>query len=146
MNDGKRASDRNKLLVQRLYDEVVNGRDLGLLDELLAEDFVEHEEFPGLSPDREGVKQFFAMFHSGFPDGTFAVEQLVAEGDVVAARVTIRGTHEGEFLGIPATGRPVEVAAMDFVTFRDGKAAAHHGVGDMLALMQQLGVAPGPPG
>jgi steroid delta-isomerase-like uncharacterized protein len=144
--DGKRASDQNKVVMQRFFDEAVNGGDLDAIDELLAEDFVEHEEFPGLEGGREGVKQFFAMFRSGFPDGTFTVEEMVAEGDVVATRVTIRGTHQGEFLGIPATGRPAEVSAIDFVSFTDGRATAHWGVSDMLSLLQQLGVMPAPPG
>ena len=145
MTDGKRASDGNKALLQRFYDEVINGRNLDLIDELLSDDFVEHEEFPGIPPTREGVKQTFSMFYAAFPDIHFRVDELLAEGDVVAARVTITGTHEGEFMGVPATGRSVEIAAMDLVSFRDGRATAHWGVGDMVSLLQQLGVMQ-PPG
>jgi steroid delta-isomerase-like uncharacterized protein len=145
MNDGKRASDANKELLQRFYDDVINGRNLDLIDELLSDDFVEHEEFPGIPPTRDGVKQAFAMFYAAFPDIHFRVDDIVAEGDVVAARVTITGTHQGEFMGIPATGRSVEVAAIDFVSFKDGKGTAHWGISDMVSLLQQLGVMP-PPG
>ncbi|MGE5273125.1 MAG: ester cyclase [Verrucomicrobiota bacterium] len=145
MTDGKRASDANRALLKRLYDEVINGRDLDLIDELLSDDFVEHEDFPGIPPTREGVKQTFAMFYAAFPDIHFQVEDLLAEGDLVAARVTVTGTHQGEFMGIPATGRSVEVAAMDFVSFREGKATAHWGISDMVSLLRQLGVMP-PPG
>jgi steroid delta-isomerase-like uncharacterized protein len=143
--EGAMSTDDNKALMQRFFDEVVNGGNVDLIDELLTDDFVEHEEFPGLEPNREGVKQFFRTFRSAFPDGTFSVEEMIAEGDTVATRVTIRGTHEGEFLGIPATGRSVEVAAIDFVSFEDGKMTAHWGVGDMVSMLQQLGVMP-PPG
>jgi steroid delta-isomerase-like uncharacterized protein len=145
MNDGKRASDGNKELLKRFFDEVINGRNLDLIDELLSDDFVEHEEFPGIPPTREGVKQTFTMFYTAFPDIHFRVDDMLAEGDLVAARVTITGTHEGEFMGVPATGRSVEIAAMDFVSFRDGKATAHRGVSDTVSLLQQLGVMP-PPG
>ena len=145
MTEGKRASDTNKALLQRFYDEVINGRNLDLIDEMLTEDFVEFEEFPGIPPTREGVKQTFAMFYAAFPDIHFRVDDLLAEGNLVAARVTITGTHEGEFMGVPATGRSVEIVAMDFVSFRDGQATAHWGVGDMVLLLQQLGVMP-PPG
>ena len=146
MADDKRASDANKALLKRLYDEVINGRNLDLIDELLADDFVEHEEFPGVPPTREGVKQTFAMFYAAFPDIHFRVDDIVAEGDVVAARVTVTGTHEGEFLGIPATGRAVEVTAMDFVSFQNGEATAHWGVSDMVSLLQQLGAMLQPDG
>jgi len=145
MTDRKRASDTNKALLQRFYDEVVNGRNLDLIDELLADDFVEHEKFPGIPPTRDGVKQTFAMFYSAFPDIHFRVDDMVAEGAVVAARVTVTGTHEGEFMGVPATGRSVTVDVMDFVSYRESRGTAHWGVGDMVSLLQQLGVMP-PPG
>lgn len=146
MTDGKRVSDGNKALVKRFFDEVINGDNLDLIDELLTDDFVEHEEFPGLEPNRDGVKEFFRRFRSGFPDGTFTAEEMIAEGDTVAVRVTIRGTHQGEFIGIPATGKSVQVAAMDFISCKDGKMTAHWGVGDMVAMLQQLGVMPEPGG
>ena len=140
----RRQSDRNKDLMDRFYAEVVNGGKLDVIDELLAPDFVEHEEVPGLPKDREGVKQFFGMFRAAFPDVTFTVEAAIAENDLVAARVTIRGTHQGEFMGIPATGRAVEFQAMDLVQFADGAATAHWGVTDMVAMLTQLGVMPEP--
>jgi steroid delta-isomerase-like uncharacterized protein len=142
---GRRVSDANKAIMQRFYDEVVNAGNIDLIDELLSDDFTEHEEVPGLEPTREGVKQFFGTFKQAFPDSTFTAEELVAEGDLVATRVTIRGTHTGgEFMGIPATGKAVEVQAMDLVQFADGKGTAHWGVTDMVALLTQLGTMPEP--
>jgi steroid delta-isomerase-like uncharacterized protein len=141
---GRRVSDANKELMGQFYEEVVNAGKLELIDDMLTDDFVEHEQFPGMTPDREGVKQFFGMFKAAFPDATFTPEQVLAEGDLVAARVRIRGTHQGEFVGVPASGRSIDVQAMDIVHFRDGIATAHWGVTDAMAMLQQLGAVPAP--
>lgn len=140
----RRQSDANKELMERFYAEVVNAGNLDLIDELLAPDFVEYEEVPGLGNDREAVRQFFGVIRAGFPDIAFTPEKMLAEGDLVSARVTIRGTHEGEFMGVPATGRSVEFQAMDIVQFADGVATAHWGVSDLMSLMVQLGAIPEP--
>ena len=131
---------------RRLYD-LVNDGDIEGFGALLADDFVEHEETPGLAPTREGVKDFMRMSRAGFPDMRMLVEDVVASGDKVVARVRITGTHEGAFMGVPATGRPVEVQLIDIIRFGDdGLAHEHWGVMDALAMMQQLGVVPeGPP-
>src|SRR4051794_36614029 len=115
----RRVSDANKLLLEDFYEEVVNRDNFDLIDELLSESFTEHEEFPGLGSGREGVKEFFRMFKTAFPDAKFTPEQMIAEGDVVMARVKVRGTHQGEFMGVPATGKPIEVQAIDIVKFKD---------------------------
>ena len=141
----RRISDHNKGLMQRFYDEVVNEGNLNVIDELLSETFVEHEEFPGLPPTREGVKQFFAMFRAAFPDVTCEVEHLVAEGVFVSAHARFHGTHQGEFMGVPASGRPIAVHAFDLVQFIDGVGTAHWGVFDAMTLMQQIGAIPEPP-
>jgi steroid delta-isomerase-like uncharacterized protein len=141
----RRTSDHNKHLMQRFYDEVVNEGNLHVIDELFAEDFVEHEEFPGIPPTREGVKQFFAMFRAAFPDVTCEVEHLVAEGVFVSAHARFHGTHQGEFMGVPASGRPIAVHAFDLVRFVDGIATAHWGVFDAMTLMQQIGAIEPPP-
>jgi steroid delta-isomerase-like uncharacterized protein len=145
MFEARRAGDRNKAIMQRFYDEVVNAGDIDEIDELLSPDFKEYEEAPGFPADREGVKQFFAMLRAAFPDMRFAVEEMVAEGDLVAAHVKITGTHTGsEFMGIPAGGRSVDVRAMDLVRFANGVATAHWGVTDMVAMLTQLGAMPEP--
>lgn len=132
-------------LVRRFYDEVVNGGNLDLIDELVAEDFVDHEEFPGMATDREGVKAFMGMMQEAFDGFRIDAEQLVAEGDIVAARITMRGTHSGEFMGVPATGKQIEVPGFDMVRFADGKVAEHWGVTDAMTMMQQLGALPEEP-
>jgi steroid delta-isomerase-like uncharacterized protein len=141
---GRRTSDASKELMRQFYEEVVNAGKLDLIDDMLTDDFVEHEEFPGITPNREGVKQFFGMFKMAFPDATFTPEQMIAEGDLIAARVRIRGTHQAEFLGVPASGRSIDVDAIDIVQFRDGVATAHWGVTDAMAMLQQLGGLPEP--
>lgn len=130
-----------KSLLRRLYDEV-NAGNLAAMDELLADDLVEHEETPGLEPNKEGVKQFFAMFRSAFPDLHMEPHEMLADGDLVCARITTTGTHQGEFLGIPPTGKRIEVEAIDIVRMRDGQAVEHWGVTDTIAMMQQLGAIP----
>ena len=138
-------SEENKALMRRLYDEVVNAGRLELIDELLAPDLIEHEEFPGLSTGREGVRQFFTMMRTAFPDLKMTADDLIAEGDKVAARITMSGTHRGEFMGIAPTGKTVSVSSIDIVRFAGGKAAEHWGVTDTAAMMEQLGALP-PPG
>jgi steroid delta-isomerase-like uncharacterized protein len=134
----------NKALTRRFYEEAVNQGKDEVIDELVAPDFVDHEEFPGLTPDRDGVKQFFAMFKSAFPDGRFEVEDLIEEGDKMVVRATIRGTHKGEFIGIPPTGKQITVTSIDILRIRDGQATEHWGVTDMAAMLTQLGVLPEP--
>jgi steroid delta-isomerase-like uncharacterized protein len=138
------VSEDNKALMRRFYDEVVAQGNVDLIDDMLAEDFVEHEEFPGITPDRAGVKQFFTMLRAAYPDIRMTAEDLIAEGDKVVARISITGTHQGEFMGVPATGKQITVPAVDIVQFRDGKATAHWGVTDGLTWMQQLGAIPEP--
>ncbi|HUP74947.1 MAG TPA: ester cyclase [Acidimicrobiales bacterium] len=130
----------------RFY-ELVNAGDIDGFGELLADDFVEHEQIPGLTPTKEGVKDFFRMQLAAFPDLHHHVEDLLASGDKAVARVRFTGTHQGDFMGIPPTGKRVDVALIDIVRFGDdGLAADHWGVFDAMAMMQQLGVVPdGPP-
>lgn len=135
--------DDPKRVLLRFYDEVSAGN-LGALDELMADDMVEHERFPGLEPTKEGVMQLFAIYRSAFPDLRMQAHEVIAEGDLVCARIVSTGTHRGEFMGIPATGRRIEVETIDMARVRDGRATEHWGVTDSLTMMQQLGVLPEP--
>lgn len=132
--------------MQRLY-EAINAGDVDGFDGVLAADFVEHEETPGLAPTREGVKEFFRMYVAAFPDLRFEPEDVLSSGDKVVARVRATGTHEGEFMGIPPTGKRVDVQLIDIVRFGDdGLAHEHWGVFDALTMLQQLGAVPEGPG
>jgi steroid delta-isomerase-like uncharacterized protein len=136
------SADDNKGLVRRFYDDVVNAGRLELIDEFLAPGFVDHDAFPGVTPDREGVREFFETVRAAFPDLRFEVDDLIAEGDKVAARVTVHGTHRHDFLGIPPTGKEVSTSLVDVIRFQDGFAVERWGVTDTLAMMEQLGGAP----
>ena len=94
--------------------------------------------------DCEGIKIVTAMFRGAFPDSYFTVEDMIAEGDKVATRKTFHGTHEGEFMGIPPSGRSVSMGLIDIVRIAEGRVVEHWSEGDSLGLMQQLGVIPQP--
>jgi steroid delta-isomerase-like uncharacterized protein len=129
-----------------LFD-LINAGDIEGFASHLADDFVEHEETPGLAPTKDGVKAFFQMQLGAFPDMRMDVEDVVASGHKVVARVRYTGTHRGEFMGMPATGKSVDVQLIDMFRFdEDGRVREHWGVMDALAMMQQLGLVPaGPP-
>ena len=136
-------SEANKAAVRRFYGEMNKGN-LVIIDEAVADDFVEHEEFPGLAPTKEGVRQMFQMMRTAFPDLEMVPEDMVAEGDKVFVRGRMRGTQRGEFMGIPATGRQFDVPMGDFLRFANGKVIEHWGATDTGMMMQQLGAMDSP--
>ena len=128
--------------MRRSY-ELLNAHDVEGFGGLLADDFVEHEGFPGFPPTREGVKDIFRMYFAAFSDLQFHVEDVLSDGDKVVARARCSGTNDGEFMGMPATGKSFEVSEIDIVRFgEDGLAHEHWGVFDAMGMMQQLGVVP----
>jgi steroid delta-isomerase-like uncharacterized protein len=132
--------------VRRFYD-LISAGDLDGFGELLADDFVEHEALPIQATGREAPKQLFTMFRAGFPDMRFAPDEVLPSGDKVVVRARVTGTHQGEFMGIPPTGKSIDVPVIDIIRFGDdGLAHEHWGIFDQMKLMQQLGVAPGPGG
>ena len=138
------TEERNKAQFRRTYEEGLNRGDLAVADELIDPECLDHEAHPGGDRGPESMRALITMLRTAFPDLHFAIEHLVAEGDTVAGRVTLSGTHEGPLMGIPPTGRSVRQASMHFVRFRDGKAIEHWGVRDDLSMMRQLGVIPSP--
>ena len=130
----------------RNFFGAISAHDLDEVMKNIADDFVEHETAPGLEPTREGVRQLFTMLIAAFPDLEIQVEDLLPSGDNVVARVLMKGTNEGEFMGMPPTGKRVEVKMIDVVRFgEDGLAHEHWGLMDTLSMMQQLGLVPGAP-
>ena len=111
-------------------------------DEVVAADFVDHAPMPGQAPGLEGVKQKWAMYLDAIPDFRVTIEDLAAEGDKVA--VLYEGTHRGELLGIPATGKWFQFGGISIFWLANGRIAEHWEQLDRLALMQQLGVVPTP--
>lgn len=126
--------------LRRVYD-LISAHDIDGFGELLAGDFVEHEEIAGGGPGKAGVMEFFRMQVAAFPDLAMTVEDVVDGGDKVVARVRFSGTNTGEFMGVPATGRAVDVPLIDVMLFADdGLVHEHWGVFDEMAMMKQLGV------
>lgn len=138
------SAKENKALVRRFVDEVQSQGNVDAIYEFCSPEFVNHSAPPGLPPDREGIKVVTAMFRGAFPDSYFTVEDMIAEGDKVTTRKTFHGTHEGEFMGIPPTGRHVSMGLIDIVRISEGRVVEHWSVGDNLGMMQQLGVIPQP--
>lgn len=138
-------SEQNKQLIRRGVDEVWNRGNLDAANEMLASDFVNHatgllEETTG----SEGIKTFFGALRSAFPDLTFTIEDHIAEGDRVVTRWSAVGTHKGDFQGIPATGKRVQISGTDIDRIENGKIAECWMSMDELGLLQQLGVVAGP--
>lgn len=135
-------SEENKAIVHRLYEEVFNRGNLTAADTVVAANFVEHEEFPGLAPGLEGFKQMVAMLRAGFPDARMTADVMLAEGDLVTSRYIFKGTHRGAFMDIPPTGKEVTMTGIEILRFAGGKVVEHWGNSDTMGLMQQLGVIP----
>jgi steroid delta-isomerase-like uncharacterized protein len=131
---------------RRAYD-LLNAGDIDRFGELMADDFVEHEEMPGLAPTKEGVLAMFRMYLAAFPDMQMHAEEILVSGDKTVTRVRATGTHKGALMGMPPTGKSVDVKLIDIMQFDDaGKVREHWGLMDMFSMMQQLGAIPeGPP-
>ncbi|MBI3738243.1 MAG: ester cyclase [Chloroflexi bacterium] len=133
--------EENKQLVRR-YQEIYNDNDLDALSEVLSENLLTPRIMPGVPSGLEGAKAAHRIMLLGFPDYHTAIDDLIAEDDKVAARITMTGTHNGDFMGIPATGKRVEFTGMYFVRIKDGKIIEHWGEEDGVSLLTQLGVMP----
>jgi steroid delta-isomerase-like uncharacterized protein len=125
--------------VRRFYEEALNGRDLALLDQLVSPDLVDHYAAPGQSGGLEGLKQFLSMILGAFPDLGITVEDLVAEGDRVVARLTLRGTHDGPFFGVPATSKVVTWPAIHVLRLEAERIVERWALADVLGIMGQIG-------
>ena len=133
----------NADLIKRFYEEIVGGGNLGLIDELAADDIVDHEEgFPGQPSGKEGVKFFVNTMRQAFPDINVSVDVTLDQGELAAGRAIMRGTHQGDFMGVPASNKAIEVETLDIIRVEDGRVAEHWGVTDTMGLMQQIGAIP----
>ena len=143
------SAEENKAIARRFVEvlqEFFRTGDADLMDSVLAENVVQH--ISGMPPEAqslEGFKQLLPTLRQAFPDALFEVEDLVAEGDKVALRVSWTASHQGEFFGIPPTGTRATVTEMHMFRIDDGKVVERWGEWDALGLMQQLGAVP-PPG
>jgi steroid delta-isomerase-like uncharacterized protein len=132
--------DQNKAIYREFTEEVLNQKHVDRMGDFMRPDVVEHT--PGWPSGLEGARQIVEGFFRAFPDLHITIEDIVAEDDKLVARLTGTGTHQGEFNGIPPTGKRVTATSMDMVRFRDGKFAEHWELVDNLGMLQQLGVIP----
>jgi steroid delta-isomerase-like uncharacterized protein len=131
--------EENRAIVRRFWGVWEEGK-LGLVDELVAPDYVNHSPgMPGQPEGPEGVKAVIRMFRAGMPDLRVIIEDMIAEGDKVVIRYRIEGTHEGELFGVPPTGRRVSIESITVERVSGGKIREHWRVTDTLDMMQQLG-------
>lgn len=135
--------EENERLSRRVPEEIATERNLELIDELYAADAVEHLPM-GDTRGLDEIRADFERFLEAFPDFSATVEESVASGDAVAMRVTLRGTHEGSFMGIEPTNRQFEVSNMVFTRIQDGKIVERWVQPDMHGMLQQLGIVESP--
>ena len=135
-------SEQNKATARRIFDEVASKGNLGVISELVASNHVYHSN-PQLS-GIDGQKKMVTMYRTAFPDLELTVEDQIAEGDKVVSRITIRGTHKGDLMGTPPTGKHVTITAISIMRFADNKVVEEWELVDEAGMMQQLGVAEAP--
>src|SRR3954470_2654288 len=136
------TTEKNKLVMKR-FVEFINTASEQLAGELISPDAIFY--VPGQPEPMRGPTGYLAilgMMRGGFPDIQWTLEDIVAEGDKLAARFTMRGTHQGNFFGVPPSGKPIKVQAMNFYRLTNGQIIEEHGQPDMLGLLQQIGAVP----
>jgi steroid delta-isomerase-like uncharacterized protein len=137
-------SEENKAIVRRYLEEAFNNRNTDVIDELVSEDHVDYHIPPELPRGPEGIKAWFNGAFSAFPDSRIKAKDVIAEGDKVVTRFEFIGTHQGEFMGIPATGKQFSITGIAIARIADGKLVEWWEKADVMGLMQQLGVIPSP--
>ena len=130
--------EENKKIVRR-YQEIYNSNDLGTLDEVVSQDLLTPKIMPGIPTGIEGAKAAHRIMLAGFPDYQTIIDDLFAEGDKVAARITMSGTNTGSFMGIPPTDKHVSFTGIYIARIANGKIVEHWGEEDGVSLLQQLG-------
>ena len=136
------STEENKAAIRRIWEEVMNKGDLAVADELMATDYVYHGPGGIEANGPEGFKQYITMFRTAFPDIHCTIDDVVAEGEKVVSRFTLRGTHNGDLMGIAPTGKKTEIMGIVIHRFAGGKEVEAWGSYDTLTMYQQLGVSP----
>ncbi len=134
--------EANKIIVRRTFEEIFNQGNLALVETWMAATFVNHAAPAEMLSGPESLKGHVVLLRTSFPDLHFTVEELIADEERVATRVTFRGTHRGVFRGFPPTDKSFVQSQMHLVRFVKGKVVEHWAVRDDLGLMQQLGIVP----
>lgn len=140
------ATTENERIARQVPEDIATAGNLDLIEEVYAEDAVEHGPFGRDVRGIESLTETMASYRDAFPDFSATVEDAVTQGDTVAMRVTVRGTHEGEFLGVEPTNRSFEVQNMVFTRIENGKIVERWVQPDTLGMLRQLGIVTGPAG
>jgi predicted ester cyclase len=139
------STEQNRTRMRRIPEEIFNQGRLALADELFAVDYIEHAPLPPSIPSGlEGFKAFVTALRAAFPDFHYTVEDEIGEGDKIVQRLTARGTHKGQFLGMPATGKQATWTEIHVARLSGGKLVEHWVNQDQLGMLQQLGIVPMP--
>jgi steroid delta-isomerase-like uncharacterized protein len=133
------SPDQQKAIFRRATEEVWNGGDAAAVEVFFAPDFVNHNPFGGTSPDRAGMCQAVRLLHTALPDFHSTIEDMIAEGDLVVARMTLRGTHMGELLGISPSGERIAMMTISIVRIANGQIVERWNMSDTLGLLRQIG-------
>jgi steroid delta-isomerase-like uncharacterized protein len=131
--------EENKAIVRRFFEELLSTDNFAVADEILAPDFRFYFAGSPVATDLESYTEFLVARRAAFPDRRFVVEDMIAEGDKVSARFTMRGTHKGEFRGIAPSGTELTMTGIDMIRLSEGKMVEDRVEVDQLGMMQQLG-------
>jgi len=133
------STEQNKSMLKRIFSELNKGN-FNVIDEFFAEDFVDQYPAPGETPTKAGFKQFLAGTHKSFPDWRWSLEDILAEGDKVAYRFTMKGTDKGGYIGMPPTGKKVSLTGIGILRFANSKIVERWTIADAMTLLHQLGL------
>jgi steroid delta-isomerase-like uncharacterized protein len=133
------SAEQNKELLRHFSHEIINQGNMGVADQIIAPDYLNHNPVPGQAPGLDGFKRSIMSMRLAFPDLTETIEAMITEGDLVSVRATRRGTHEGTYMGIPGTHRPVTIPTMYFARVINGKITDIWLNWDILGMLQQIG-------
>jgi predicted ester cyclase len=133
----------NKQAVKEMFERSINQRDDSVFGEFIAPNYTNYD-MPLPEPGPAGMRALMGGFFAAFPDMRIVIEETIGEGDLVCTRGRFEGTHDGEFMGVPASGNKVNVSYIDIWRLTDGKAVENWVRLDMLGLMQQIGAVPAP--
>ena len=139
-----RETDQLKSLARQLLEDDISRGDEAVAERIIHPDFVDHTNPPGMQHGLAGHTAIVRLFRTAFPDQWWQIEDLIVEGDKIVARTTMTGTHQGDFFGIPPTGRSVTLTGVHIMRVADGRVIEHWGSNDDLGMMRQLGVIPEP--
>jgi predicted ester cyclase len=137
------STEENKAIVRRFFEEGPSKGNLIDADKLLSPDFTMHTPLPA-SPGIRGIHEVITTCRAAFEHLNVTIEEMIAEGDNVAARFTAHGIHKGDFMGLQSTGKPITMTGMEIFRIKDGRIVELWGEANLLGLMQQLGIFPAP--